>query len=91
MARQGLRICAEALPADHWLTATGKSILGESLTRRGSFAEAEALLLASYPILRDTRGAEDSRSRRSLERLVLLYEAWGKPEQATRYAALLGE
>ncbi|MEL7447868.1 MAG: serine/threonine-protein kinase [Pseudomonadota bacterium] len=91
VAQRALTICDEALPPDHWLTAAGRSVLGESLVQRGDLAGAEALLVDSYPVLRDARGAQDARTQRSIERLVLLYDAWDKPDRAAEYKQLLQE
>ena len=57
--------------------------------QRGHYAQAEPLLVESYPVLRDARGAMDARTRRSLERLVALYEAWEKPDKAAEHGRLL--
>lgn len=41
--------------------------------------------LQSYPVLEDRRGAGSPETRRTRERLALLYERWNKPAQARAY------
>ncbi|MBN2562642.1 MAG: serine/threonine protein kinase [Phycisphaerae bacterium] len=89
--REALEIRRNALSGGHWLIATAESLLGGALTAQGRYEDAEALLLRSHPIIRDRRGEEDSRAVAALERIVELYEAWGKPEKAAEYRALLPE
>jgi serine/threonine protein kinase len=67
-----------------------QGLLGESLLGQGKYAEAEPLLLASYEGLRETLDAGDpeanpARERlgiAALERIVRLYDAWGRPGRA---------
>ena len=73
---------------NHWKSANLRSNYGNFLLDRGRYEEAEALLLGSYPVLRETLGPEHERTERNRERLVELYEAWGKPEKAAEYRAL---
>jgi serine/threonine protein kinase len=67
--------------------------LGDLYLRQGKLAEAEPLLLSSYEGLRardqtiPTRGT--GRQAKALERVVQLYEAWGKPEKAAEWRAKL--
>lgn len=86
---RALGILARTLPPDHWRRATADSILAACLTGRGRFDEAEELLLASYPIVRDETGEASSYTQEIVARLVSLYEAWGRSDQASRYRALL--
>ena len=53
LAREALSILREKLPPRHWRTAFTEGILGAALAGQGRFAEAEPLLVASYPILPD--------------------------------------
>jgi eukaryotic-like serine/threonine-protein kinase len=88
-AREALAILTPSLPAGHWRIAMTESILGVSLTGQGRYAEAEPLLRESYPLLRDERGARATPTRQALAGLVKLYQAWGKPDAAKSYQALL--
>ncbi|HEY3245104.1 MAG TPA: serine/threonine-protein kinase [Phycisphaerae bacterium] len=88
-----LRECIErrrrVLSPDHWLTAYAENMLGGCLTALQHFDEAEALLIRSYPRVRDTIGRHDERALRALQRIIDLYDAWGRPADAERYRALL--
>jgi eukaryotic-like serine/threonine-protein kinase len=64
--------------------ATTRSLLGGCLTREGRYTEAELLLTASYATLRGSFGQDHPRARAARGRLVELYKAWGKPDQAAR-------
>ena len=57
------------------------------LTASGRYGEAEPLLLKSYE--RTLERPDLTQRRGSLERLVRLYQAWGKPEKGEVYASLL--
>lgn len=91
LARQALGILRAKLPPGHWRTALAESILGASLTGQKRYAEAEPLLLASHAVLRDRTGARSSPTRQAISYLVALNEAWGRPQEAERYRALLQE
>jgi len=73
------------------------SLLGGSLAGQAKYAEAEPLLRQGYeglvqrqaslpPILNAPR-----RVTESLERLVQLYDAWGKPAQAVEWKKKLAD
>ncbi len=89
LAREALAIRRKALPDQHPEIANSEKVLGTCLTEEHRFAEAEPLLLASYATFKTRRGAATRDTRDSLERIVSLYEAWGKPETAAQYKALL--
>jgi serine/threonine protein kinase len=67
-----------------------QGLLGESLLGQRKYSEAEPLLLASYEGLREAPDAGDpetipAKERRgivALERIVRLYDAWGRPGRA---------
>jgi hypothetical protein len=59
------------------------------LTAQARFPEVEPLLLASYESLKKSQTENSPRLRHTRQRLVNLYEAWNKPEQAAPYRALL--
>ena len=70
------------------LIATWRSDLGESLTKLGRHAEAEHELLEAHRSLISIE-KNNWRVQKTVERLVSLYEAWGKPEKAAESRALL--
>jgi len=88
LLREALGIRQQAMPAGHWLIANTSSALGACLTTLQRFEEAEPLLLDGYAALQAQRGPRDQRTRQTLDRLIALYEAWGKPERAAEYRAL---
>ena len=85
--REALEIRRKALPKGHWLTANTESLLGGCLSAQGRYAEAEPLLLGSYPAFASTQGVPPQRAREALDRIVALYQAWGKPEKAAQWRA----
>lgn len=59
--------------------------VGECLTLLRRFAEAEPILLKEYQQISAIRGPRSPFTTDARRRLVELYEAWGKPEQAALY------
>jgi serine/threonine-protein kinase len=76
-------------PPEGWEIAELDSLIGALLTGQEDFEAAEPCLLDGYRTLKETKGAEVIQTRLALERLVRLYEVWGKPEKAAEYRALL--
>jgi Flp pilus assembly protein TadD len=91
--RECLAIRAKTEP-DDWSTLHARSLLGGSLLGQGKFAEAEPLILAGYEGLKAREAKIPVRRKPSLAeaaaRVVQLYEAWGKPQQAAAWKAKLG-
>ena len=93
-----LRECLEVqekIQPGAWTTAQTRSLLGEALAGQREFLAAEPLLLDAQKALTERRGTirsldRDAPLRDAAERLVRLYEAWGKPEKATAWKAKLG-
>jgi serine/threonine-protein kinase len=82
---QALKIRVQNFPPDHTAIANVKSALGECLVVQGSYAEAESLLLDAYRIWNLKQGKNHPDTIKTANRLVLLYEAWGKSAKATPY------
>lgn len=76
------------LKPGHTSIAEVQSLLGECLTSQRRYQEAEGLLNESYGIYKSRLGEIDPRTSSARERLVQLYEAWGRREDAARLAAL---
>jgi len=76
-------------PDEHWEVATIKSLLGGCLTTEKRYADAEPLLLESYPVIKANFGGAHPRTQVALKRLVDLYDVWGKPAKGAPYRALL--
>jgi hypothetical protein len=73
------------LPAGHHLVANTQSLLGACLTAQNRFREPERLLLQGYEHLNEKFGTSHEKTIAGLQRLVNLYELWGKPEEAAEY------
>ena len=84
-AREALEIFGKSLPAGHSHIAETESVLGGCLTLSGRYGEAEPLLLRSYPVLKARTGQQSLQTRNALQRLVALYLAWDKPNEAATY------
>jgi serine/threonine protein kinase/tetratricopeptide (TPR) repeat protein len=75
---------------DAWTTFNTRSMLGAALVGQKKYAEAEPLLLAGYEGMKE-RGAGvpepvgSLRLAQALERLVRLYDEWGKKDEAARW------
>jgi serine/threonine protein kinase len=91
--RECLAIRQKAQP-DDWSAFNTRSQLGGSLMGQKKFAEAEPLILAGYEGLkaRVARIPAPGKPRltEAAERVIRLYEAWDKPEQATAWKVKLG-
>jgi non-specific serine/threonine protein kinase/serine/threonine-protein kinase len=91
-ARESLRIYQERDYRD-WPRADATSVLGASLRGQAKYAEAKPLLLSAYEGLKAAEadlGIQEARLTEAGERIVQLYEAWGRPEQAAEWKAKLG-
>ncbi|MEM7350816.1 MAG: serine/threonine-protein kinase [Acidobacteriota bacterium] len=83
LLRQGLEIRQAVLRPGHWRIAKAQSLLGECLTVQGRYAPAEALLLAGYEALEP--GSRLRLTDEARQRLMDLYQKWGKQHLAQRY------
>jgi tetratricopeptide (TPR) repeat protein len=81
----------EAMMPDQWLTFNSRSQLGGSLLGQKKYAEAEPLLLAGYEGMRERAATIPPPGRirlpEALERVVQLYNDWGKPDEAAQWRA----
>jgi serine/threonine protein kinase len=91
--RESLAI-RQKLEPDAWNTFNTRSLLGGALLARGRYTEAELLVVSGYEEMkaRETTIPPPARPRlpEAAVRVVRLYEAWGKPEQAAAWKAKLG-
>ena len=74
---------------DSWLVGSSTGMLGEHVTATGDYPRAERLLLEADRILTAALGPDHARTRQNTGRLVRLYEAWGRPDEAARWSARL--
>jgi tetratricopeptide (TPR) repeat protein len=77
-------------PEDDWSIGATKSLLAASLIGRARYGEAEELLLQSRRDLDALPSPPPREVRATITRLVDLYTAWGRRDDAARYRALLG-
>ena len=91
MLREAVRIRTENVPATHFLRATANGALGEFLTAQRRFPEAETFLLASLESLQKSQAAKSPRTQLALQRLVSLYENWGRSDDARNYREKLSK
>jgi tetratricopeptide (TPR) repeat protein len=72
-----------------WETDRARSVLGEALSGQKKYADAEPLLLSGYDGLKKQEAKlmhlGPSNLTNAMERLALLYEGWGKPDEATKW------
>jgi serine/threonine protein kinase/Flp pilus assembly protein TadD len=83
--RECLAIREKETP-DDWLRWNAASLLGEALSAQGKHAEAEPLLVKAWEGMASPPARAENK-REALERIVALYEAWGKPEKAAEWRA----
>lgn len=89
--RESYELRRQTLPKDHWLIYASQNVLGEHEMLARRYAEAERLMLPSYERLLELRGPKAMIVRDVRLRLVKLYEAWHKPDQAEHFRRLLAE
>lgn len=86
--RESLAILQRLRPHE-WTTFKEKSQLGEALLDQKKYAEAEPLLLSGYRGLRKRQASIPQTDRAcistALGRVVRLYEAWGKKDEADKW------
>ena len=89
-----LRECLTArqkVEPDAWTTFDTQSLLGGALLGQKKYAEAEPLLLKGYEGLKAREKAIPPQAATRLpeanERLIELYAAWGKPDEAAKWRA----
>jgi tetratricopeptide (TPR) repeat protein len=79
----------EKIQPDEWTTFETKSMLGQALLDQKKYADAEPLLLSGYQGLKEREAKIPSQDKgrltEALDRVVRLYEAWQKPDDATRW------
>src|SRR5262249_26300624 len=84
----------ETLQPDDWLTFNTRSMLGRSLLGQGKYAEAEPLIVSGYDGMKAREqkipGMAKNRLGAAADRIVRLYEAWGKPDEADKWRRKVG-
>jgi hypothetical protein len=94
LLRECLRIREQAQP-EFWTTFNARSMLGACLLGQRKFAEAEPLLVSGYERMKQLESqipaAGKVRLTEAGQRLVELYESWGKPKRAAMWQKTLNE
>lgn len=92
--RECVEIREKALP-DEWATFNARSMLGAGLLGLEKFAEAEPLIVSGYEGLKAREAkipaAFLQNLTRASERVVKLYDDWGKPDKAAEWHAKLAK
>lgn len=96
LARGALDLGRQSLGAEDWRLSDTRSLIGETLLAQKKFAPAESLLLQAHKELAAAVAAPPDARKKTIRRLVDLYEAWeraspgqGKMAEAARWKALL--
>jgi tetratricopeptide (TPR) repeat protein len=91
-AEKALRDCLAVLEKkapDAWTTFNIRSMLGEAVLGQRRYADAEALLRTGYGGMKEREGKIPPKDKvyltEALQRLVRLYDAWDKPDEAARW------
>ena len=87
LLREARRILDSVLSHDDWRVGYVQGELGACLTSLAKLQEAEPLLLQGLKTLELRRGPDHRYTRQIRKHLVVLYEAWDKPQQAGAYRA----
>lgn len=88
LLRRVVEVQRRVLGANHADTRASLSALAGVLEDQGRFSEAEPLLLEVFHGMKPAGGAEDPQLLEIMDRLIDLYEKWGKPEKAAELRAL---
>ena len=72
-------------------TVMVSELLADARIKLRKFAEAQTLAEDAYRGYRDLFGPNAAGTRRSIERLIELYDAWGRPAEAARWREELSE
>ncbi|MEE8153400.1 MAG: tetratricopeptide repeat protein [Phycisphaerales bacterium] len=89
--RKALGIRENETPVVESRVAETQSVLGGCLVRLGRYEQAKPLLVESLPIIRERWGEQQKHTLAALDRIISLYEAWGKPQEAEEYRAIRGQ
>jgi tetratricopeptide (TPR) repeat protein len=85
--REVADIARAALPRNHWRLFEIESMVGRALAGQGRFEDAEALVVDGYLHMRDNTQVPADEVSRALTRVIDLYTAWQKPDEAAKFRA----
>jgi tetratricopeptide (TPR) repeat protein len=86
-ARTSEEIFTKTFSATSWQTALADSVEGAALGDMGEYSAGEAQLQHGYEILKKDSGAVPMYRRLVRGYMRTLYQRWGRPQDAQRYAA----
>jgi eukaryotic-like serine/threonine-protein kinase len=93
LLRESLAIRVQAIPDDYRRFNTASQLDG-ALLGQGKYADAEPLVVAGYEGMKAREAKIPAIGKiyltEAAERVIQLYRAWGKPDQAAAWAARLG-
>ena len=87
-ATHAVNICQQALPDNHWLSATANSVLSDAMLRQGRHQEALSRLLTTWEGMRSA-SSEHAVVGALEEQLVQAYQLVGDSENAAVYQQLI--
>jgi tetratricopeptide (TPR) repeat protein len=87
---EALDKCQKATPLPARRIAEAQSALGACLTALGRYPDAEPLVLGGLKALEAAQGVSTNLLRTARSRVVKLYGAWGKTEEAGRWRTQAG-
>lgn len=85
MLRIACKNAEKTLGADHWITAAFRSNLGNTLVSMKRFDEAQPMLLNCQDVMIRALGEDHPQVAGVREKLIRLYDEWGKPDIADTY------
>jgi tetratricopeptide (TPR) repeat protein len=85
MVRECLGIREKHLPGAHWRIADARGLCGACLAAQAKFVEAERFLVAGYECMILTESTPPKRITWTLDRIIDLYDQWGKPTEAKEW------
>jgi len=86
------RVCRAletALPPDHWFRGVADVRHAVSLAGLERFEEAEEKILKGRRVIESALGADHERMHDTVEKIVWLYERWGRQDEAENWRARL--
>lgn len=89
MLREAVETAERTLPPGHPYILAFRNNLGGCLLELQRFDEAEPHLVASFEGFRDALGPEHPMTQSAIGALIKLYDAWGRPDAAAPYRAML--
>ncbi len=79
------------LPEGHWKIGYMMTLLGAAFSGQEKFEEAEPQLLDGYSQMKNDPEVPEERMQEALQRIIELYETWGKPDEAAEYRSMLAQ